>query len=110
MVEEFRLPIYYIENKEELSENIKIDLELTKKHDNDEEGLYTNILGTESEFGNKLIHMWSKYYTSDKVFLMESQKLYSTTNDYDYEKEEEEKIVNILKNIEQKDKFEDTYL
>ena len=29
MVEEFKLPIYYIENKEELSENIKVDLELT---------------------------------------------------------------------------------
>ena len=73
-------------------------------------GLYNNILVTECVFGNNLIYMWSKYYTSDKLFLMESQKLYSTTNDYDYEKDEEDKIVNILKNIEQKDKFEDTYL
>ena len=77
MVEKFKLPIYYIENKEELSENIKVDLELVKKHDNEEKGLYNNILETESEFGNNLIYMWSKYYTSDKVFFILFDKIQS---------------------------------
>ena len=35
--------IYFIENKEELSDNIKIDLELVKRNSSDEEGgLYNN--------------------------------------------------------------------
>jgi len=106
----FRLPIYYIENKEELTENIKTDLELVKKNSNEECGLYNNILESESEFGNKLIYMWSKYYTSDKEFLIESQKLYCTTNNYDYDKEEEKRVLDIVEKINNKEKFEDTYL
>ena len=60
MDDKFKLPIYYIENKEELSENIKVDLELVKKN-NEELGLYNNILESESEFGNNLICMSARF-------------------------------------------------
>ena len=111
MNNEFKIPIYFIENKEELSDNIKIDLELVKRNSSVEEGgLYSNILESESEFGNKMIYMWSKYYTSDKEFLTDSQKLYSSISNNNYEKKEENEILEILENIKNKDKFEDTYL
>ena len=111
MNNEFKIPICFIENKEELSDNIKIDLELVKRNSSDEEGgLYSNILESESEFGNKMIYMWSKYYTSDKEFLTDSQKLYSSISNNNYEKKEENEILEILEKIKNKDKFEDTYL
>jgi hypothetical protein len=111
MNDEFKLPIYFIENKEELSDNIKIDLELVKKNSSDEEaGLYNNLLETESEFGNKMIYMWSKYYTSDREFLIDSQKLYSSLSINTHDNKEEKNILEIVEKIKNKEKFEDTYL
>lgn len=105
----FELPIYYLDNKEELSDEIKKDLELLKKTNN-EMGLYKNIFDTESKFGRNMIVKWSKYYTSNKDFLKESQEIYNKIETNEYNLKEEEEIINIVSKIKTSEKFEDTYL
>tara|TARA_Y100000816_G_scaffold291607_2_gene283504 strand:- start:317 stop:2077 length:1761 start_codon:yes stop_codon:yes gene_type:complete len=91
--EGFKLPIYYNDSKKELNESIFEDLELLESHDSSN-CLYDCVFDNKSELSKKMMKPWSKYYTTDKVFLKESQKFYSKmeieqTNDF----EKTEKII-----------------
>ena len=68
--ERFQLPIYYLENKYKLVDNIKSDLELIDLSSN---SLYNNILSNQEIKSNKLINKWSEYYTTNKEFLLDTQ-------------------------------------
>ena len=72
-IHEFRLPIEYLSKKKLLDKNIIIDLELTKTEDH--ESLYQNVFSAKTTFGKNTVEHWSKYYTYDKRFLKETQKL-----------------------------------
>ena len=92
----FNLPIHYLENKKEIPDNIKQDLELVEYKDSNEElkNVYHTILMPKLNYGKENLKHWSKYYTTDKPFLKDSQKLYKT---YDSP---------ITKNIDDIEKFE----
>ena len=62
----FKLPIEYLEDKYQLDKNIKDDLELI---DISNQSLYNNIISSNELKSTKLIDNWSKYYTTNKIFL-----------------------------------------
>jgi len=69
----FKLPIQYLDDKVELEEHTTNDLELLKsdKH----ESLYKFVFNPKTVFGESLMEQWGKYYTPNKLFLKDSQKI-----------------------------------
>ena len=74
----FRLPISYVADKKEINQNILNDLELIESKDPLGDSLYSTILKPKSIFGKRFLNDWSKYYTTDVVFLKESQQFYKS--------------------------------
>ena len=68
---EFQLPIYYLDNKKKISENIKTDLEFNLK----EKGIYSYLFDTNDKFSDYVIKLWYEYYTYDINFLKETNYL-----------------------------------
>ena len=71
----FELPIYYLENKEPLDENIKTDLELLEVNQDSEsrKSLLQTVMNPQSKIGNQYLHKLCEYYTDDKSFLKETK-------------------------------------
>ena len=74
----FNLPISFLENKRELESHVITDLELKKTETT--KSLYDYVFIPETVFAEKTIPLWNKYYTTDKKFLKDSQKLISKIN------------------------------
>lgn len=107
---EFNLPIFYLENKEKLSDDIKNDLELIKLNNSSECGLYGDIFKSKNIYNDILINKWSEYYTNNKDFLKDSQLLYNSGNFINENYINTEEIIGILDKKKHKDKFEESYL
>ena len=74
----FNLPISFLENKRELESHVITDLELKKTETT--KSLYDYVFIPETVFAEKTIPLWNKYYTTDKNFLKDSQKLIKKIN------------------------------
>jgi len=88
----FNLPISFLENKRELESHIITDLELKKTETT--KSLYDYVFIPETVFAEKTIPLWNKYYTTDKKFLKDSQKLI---------KKIKKKKINITNDIEEEE-------
>jgi DNA mismatch repair ATPase MutS len=108
---EFKLPIEFLEKKEEVSEEILSDLELNEiKENQDISGcLYNYIFDCDTESGKSMVKKWNKYYTNDVMFLTDSQKLYSNMTEIETDIVEERSIIELVENINTVEKFEDKY-
>ena len=73
----FELPIYFLENKEKLDNNIIDDLELLELNEDNEERkcLLETIIGPKSQIGINHLGKLCEYYTNNKLFLKQSQQL-----------------------------------
>ena len=76
----FSLPIKYNKAKQLVSDNIKTDLELIEVHDNP--SLYDSIFTTKNEFSCATAKLWNEYYTCDKKFIKDTQKLVDSHDTY----------------------------
>lgn len=107
---EFNLPIFYLERKHRLKENIKTDLELV---DLSNGTLYDNILSSKNALSTKLVKKWSEYYTDDIEFLKDNQefiKNYKPLNGKSISKRENiENIEKIIKEIDNETGFYEKY-
>jgi hypothetical protein len=74
----FKLPISFNKEKMELTPNIITDLELCSTIDESAVSMYDIILSPSTCFGEKVLPMFSKYYTNDVDFLNDSQQLLKT--------------------------------
>ena len=72
----FKLPIEYLNNKQKIPDNVKTDLELVNTVSENTKSIYTHTLQPTTELGKLSIPSWSKYFTTNKSFLEDSQKLY----------------------------------
>ena len=108
MVDYFHLPISFLDNKKCIEKHVITDLELQKTTDNSSKSLYEYVFNPDKcPFAQKTIPLWSVYYTSDKHFLKESQKLIKNklpTMESDYINVDE-----IWKEIKGETSFEDKY-
>ena len=80
----FQLPIEFLKNKLKILDNLKTDLELEKTIDPSNTPIYHFIFQPKTELGKDSISAWSKYYTTNKHFLKDSQKLYTKINDFPF--------------------------
>lgn len=71
----FKLPIYYNEDKVELSKNIVNDLELVETVDASCNPIYTFCFDNDNDISKKLNEQIVKYYTTDTNFLTDNQIL-----------------------------------
>lgn len=106
MVDYFHLPISFIENKKTIEKHFISDLELLETPQS--KSLYEYVFnpGT-NQFAQNTIPLWTQYYTSDKRFLKDSQKLLKKNipvvdNDY-------VNVNNVWKEIKVETGFEDKY-
>jgi len=106
MVDYFHLPISFLDNKKCIEKHVINDLELQKTDNTN--SLYEYVFNPEKcPFAQKTIPLWSAYYTSDKHFLKDSQKLINNKIpkiDTDYINVDE-----IWKEIKGNNSFEDKY-
>ena len=99
----FRPPISFCEEKSELDPHIKTDLELNCG----ENPLYQSIFKPKTTAGKLIINCWDKYYTKDKVFLRDTQKLIDRI---DYETNDScDKMIELYEEIQQDNNFLDKY-
>ena len=70
----FNLPITYLEDKQPLAEHIKTDLELIVSTAG-EKSLYDTVFQPTTLYGQRTVPLWAQYYTANKDFLKDSQKL-----------------------------------
>jgi len=71
----FKLPIYYNNNKMNLTKNIVNDLELISTVDQSCNPIYSFYFKNDNDLSKKLMNQVSEYYTTDIVFLKEKQSL-----------------------------------
>jgi len=114
----FELPIFYVEEKQRLDENIIEDLELLKANntsDNDSEdrcGLLETVIQPKSKIALERLNTLSEYYTSDKNFLKDTQKILGSWEE-DENGESKQKqyddFYELWKNIKNDENFIDRY-
>jgi len=77
---DFKLPIELIKEKNYISKVLKDDLELIKNNDenNKNETVYERLFKPQTKVGKDCLNIWAKYYSKDKNFIKDSQKLYKT--------------------------------
>ena len=68
----FQLPIALLDRKQQLDSALVDDLELL---DDDGQGLFSHVLGPNEGIGARTFKHWSQYYTADRQFLRDSQRL-----------------------------------
>jgi len=104
----FALPITFLENKSKIEEHIINDLELNTP--DPKESLYGIVFNVNTTFGEKTIPLWSKYFTSDSVFLEQSQTLLKNkTNLHRYPNEQQEEVNKIWEEIKGETGFAEKY-
>lgn len=107
MIDFFHLPISFLKNKKNINKHIISDLELQKTENN--KSLYEYVFNPgDCPFSNKTLLLWTDYYTSDKNFLKDSQRLIkryipSFENNY-------LKVNDVWEEIKRETSFEDKYL
>lgn len=106
MVDYFHLPISFLDNKRSIEKHLITDLELQKTDTT--KSLYEYVFNPDKcVFAQRTIPLWCAYYTSDKDFLKDSQKLIKgklpeMNNDY-------KNVDDIWKDIKGETSFEDKY-
>ena len=71
----FQLPITFVDNKNELPDNINEDLELYSTNDDETMKLYDYTFNPTNIYSKHMIKNWGKYYTNDIHFLKDTQSL-----------------------------------
>ena len=86
-MDSFNLPISYLENKISTNTHLITDLELVEpetqedtktddiKNDEDKISLYEKVLNANTTYSKKTIPLWAKYFTSNKQYILDTQKL-----------------------------------
>lgn len=70
----FKLPIYYCKDKTKISQEMNEDLELiTSKDDNP--NIYSFLFQPKTKLGEKCLKKWKEYFTTDRKFLKDTQKV-----------------------------------
>ena len=79
MSSNFELPIYYLENKQKIDENIKEDLEFNKINETKEDrpNLLEKIYTPNSKIAKIYLSKEGEYFTNNKLFLKQTQDIIS---------------------------------
>jgi hypothetical protein len=111
--DEFKIPIFYNLEKKELKDNIVKDLELINTIDDTVNPIYSLYCNTDNDVSKKITEQISKYYTTDIIFLKETQKLIKEytplQNNYTKEVNNYKKIIDIWNELKMDIGFREKY-
>ena len=105
----FKLPIEYIDNKHLLSQHIKDDLEIEKSHNKEKKPIYHILFKPNTELGKLSIPAWSKYYSTNKPFLEESQNIYKNIKHFPFDKQIIENMLESWREMNSETNFMEKY-
>ena len=72
----FKFPIEYVEEKNKISESLKVDLELLETTDVNNKAMYDMLLNPKTKVGKSHLKKWSEYYTTNVKYLKETQDIF----------------------------------
>ena len=81
----FKLPIYYNDDKMELKKEIIEDLELIKPVDDENTSMLEYAFQPKTKIGKKILEQYANHYTTDIKYLKENQELLKTYRKIDGE-------------------------
>jgi len=110
----FELPIFYVEEKQRLDENIIDDLELLELNEDSEvrQGLLETIIQPKSKIGFERLNTLSEYYTNNKKFLKDTQKIlggWKADENIESKQKQYDDFYELWKNIKNDENFIDRY-
>jgi hypothetical protein len=106
-IEKFQLPIYYLKNKMKIEDNTVDDLELIETKAT--KSLYSHAFNPKTEFSRSVLPLWAEYYTSDTVFLKESQKFVKKFKNTISFESDAQKALTFWKSIKSETNFKGKY-
>ena len=101
---EFNLPIFYLNNKKILNENIKNDIEI----DDTNNSIYYKVFQPTNKYSKIVSEMWYYYYTSDLNFIKDSEYLIKNFKNITYDNNIE-KISEIKDELDNETGFYEKY-
>ena len=111
MFETFHLPIYYNNQKKLVDKNIISDLELTNNNNIENENgncLYDYVFEPTNKLGKINLDKWKEYFTTDTLFLKESQTLCKKVSIINYNNESNiNKIMESWKSLKSESNFKE---
>jgi len=107
--DKFELPIEFLENKTKVLDNLKEDLELETTIDKNIKPIYNYVFNPKTELGELSINAWSRYYTTDKQFLTDSQKIYNEVGTIPFDKQTINNMVKSWREIRHQNNFMEKY-
>tara|TARA_B100001093_G_scaffold509447_2_gene573473 strand:+ start:15387 stop:17108 length:1722 start_codon:yes stop_codon:yes gene_type:complete len=107
--DKFELPIEFLENKTKVLDNLKEDLELETTIDKKIKPIYNYVFNPKTELGELSIDAWSRYYTTDKQFLKDSQKIYNEVDTIPFDKQTINNMVKSWREIRHQNNFMEKY-
>jgi len=105
----FKYPIEYLQNKYELNETVKNDLELLITHDEKNKPMYEHLLQPQTNVGKKSLEKFSNYYTTNVDYLKETQKINGQMDKINIDNVLIDKTFNNWNNIKNDEEFIDKY-
>jgi hypothetical protein len=114
MNSKFKLPIFYLENKEMLDSNIIDDLELLELNDESEERkcLLEAVIQPKSKIGIEGLPTLCEYYTNNKLYLKQTQKIiqaWKPDEKLEFKQKQYDDFYELWKNIKNDENFADRY-
>ena len=114
MNSKFELPIFYLENKEKLDSNIIDDLELLELNEESEERkcLLETVIQPKSKIGIENLNKLCEYYTNNKLFLKQTQKIvksWKPDDKLELKQKQYDEFYELWKNIKGDENFTDRY-
>lgn len=114
MNSKFELPIFYLENKEKLDSNIIDDLELLELNEESEERkcLLETVIQPKSKIGIDNLNKLCEYYTNNKLFLKQTQKIikaWKPDDKLELKQKQYDDFYELWKNIKGDENFTDRY-
>ena len=109
----FKLPIYYDKNKENLNPTIIKDLELNETYDISGTPIYNHIFNTKTIFGEKVLKQYPELYTTNTNYLKDTQNLlkkYNSEENLDDYKELYKEVITLWDDIKNDTNFKEKYL
>ena len=108
----FKLPIYYDKNKENLNPTIIKDLELNETYDISGTPIYNHIFNTKTIFGEKVLKQYPELYTTNTNYLKDTQNLlkkYNSEENLDDYKELYKEVITLWDDIKNDTNFKEKY-
>jgi hypothetical protein len=105
----FKYPIEYVQNKYEIGDSVKTDLELLNTYEKEDKSIYEQLLQPTTQIGKECLKKFSNYYTTDIEYLKDTQKVNSQMGKIEMDNALIDETYKNWNNIKNDEEFIDKY-